>query len=134
MMECVVAYCVLSGIATTLFLIVIRINKDMNTMALVERLMGLEEPKIPVHTFFAAQSEVIRGAVTVAQVKTYFAMDAAAQAEYDSLVATAPTGSTATALANKALFMEKVHAVFILAEDVVTQYTTPAEVRSKLGI
>ena len=103
-------------------------------MALVDRLMGTEEPKIAVHSFFAAQSEVIRGALTIAQVKTFLNMDASAQAEYDLLVATAPTGTTATALANKALFIEKMHAIFILAEDKIPGYSTPAEVRTKLGI
>lgn len=103
-------------------------------MALVERLMGLEVPKIHVHAFFAAQSEVIAGRVTVAQVKSFLNMDAEAQAEYDALVATAPTGSTATALANKGLFINGIHAVFILAEEGVPGYDTPANVRSKLGI
>ena len=90
--------------------------------------------KIPVHAFFAAQSEVIRGGLTVAQVKTFLNMNAAAQTEYDILAATAPTGSTATALANKALFVEKMHSIFILAEGRYPQYSTPAEVRTKLGI
>lgn len=103
-------------------------------MALVERLMGLEAPKIPVHTFFAAQGEVIAGRLTLAQVKTFLEMDAAAQTEYDALAATAPTGSTSTALANKALFVEKLHGIFILAEDRIPGYSTPAEVRAKLGI
>lgn len=103
-------------------------------MALVERLMGLETPKIPVHDFFAAQSEVIRGALTVTQVKNALNMDAAAQAEYDALVALAPTGSTATALANKALFIEQIHSVFILAEGGYTGYNTATAVRNKLGI
>lgn len=111
-------------------------------MALVERLMGLsadgtqEDPnnKIPVHAFFAAQSEVIRGGLTIAQVKSFLNMDAATQAEYDTLAATAPTGSTATATANKAIFIEKIHAIFILAEKRYPQYSTPAEVRAKLGI
>lgn len=103
-------------------------------MALIERLMGVEEPKIPVHDFFAAQSEVIAGRLTLAQIKNYLNLDAAAQAEYDALAATAPTGSTATATANKAIFIEKIHAVFILAEQGYPGYSTPAEVRTKLGI
>lgn len=103
-------------------------------MALVERLMGLEEPKIPVHDFFAAQSEVIAGRLTLAQIKNFLNMDAAAQAEYDAIAATAPTGSSSTALANKALFIEKIHAIFILAEETYPGYSTPAEVRTKLGI
>lgn len=103
-------------------------------MALVERLMGIEEPKIPVHDFFAAQSEIIAGRLTLAQVKSYLQMDAAAQAEYDAIAATAPTGNTATAIANKAIFIEKIHAIFILAEELYPGYSTPAEVRTKLGI
>lgn len=103
-------------------------------MALVERLMGLEEPKIPVHDFFAAQNEIIAGRLTIAQVKTALGMDAAAQAEYDTLAATAPTGTTATALANKALFISGIHAVFILAEGGYTGYNTASAVRTKLGI
>ena len=105
-------------------------------MALVERLMGWTESdvKIPVHDFFAAQSEVIAGRLTLAQVKTYLNMDAADQTEYNTLAATAPTGSTAAAMANKALFIEKIHAVFVLAESRYPGYSTPAEVRSKLGI
>jgi len=103
-------------------------------MALVERLMALEEPRIPVHVFFAAQSEIIRGALTVAQVKSFLNMDVAAKTEYDLLVATAPTGTSATALANKALFVDKLHSIFMLAEGRYPQYSTPSEVRAKLGI
>lgn len=103
-------------------------------MALVERLMGLEEPKIPCHQFFAAASELINGRLTVAQIKTYLAMDAAAQAEFDALVALAPTGTNATALAQKALYVESQHSIFLLAEDLIPGYDTPAVVRTKLGI
>ena len=103
-------------------------------MALVERLMGLEEPKIPVHIFFAAQSEVIDGAITVGQVKTFLAMDASAQTEYDALVATAPTGTNALATAQKAIFLGRVHSVFMLAEARISGYATAAQVRTRLGI
>lgn len=103
-------------------------------MALVERLMGLEEPKIPVHDFFAAAGEIVDGFLTAAQVKTALGLDAAASTEFDALAATAPTGSTATALANKALWVERMHRVFILAEAGYSPYDTPAEVRNRLGI
>jgi hypothetical protein len=104
-------------------------------MALVERLMDLETPRIPVHDFFAAGQEVIEGRLTVAQVKTFLAMDAAAQLEMDVLVATAPTGSSAAATANKAIWLGKIHAVFILAESRrYPGYDTAAAVRLKLGI
>ena len=47
-------------------------------MALVERLMGLEEPHIPVHTFFAAQHERMEGQVTRNQIVAFFGLDAGA--------------------------------------------------------
>ena len=103
-------------------------------MALIERLLGDEEPKISVHGFFAANQEVVSGNLTAAQVKTYLGMDAAAQAEYDSLIALYPTGTTAAAYFNKSTFISRIHAVFILAEQDVPGYQTAAEVRAKLGL
>jgi len=106
-------------------------------MALVERLMHLDpDParNMSVHTFFAAITEVQAGQLTAAQVQTYLAMTAADIAEWDAIAALMPTGSTATAMANKALWMSRVHAVFILAEQRAPLYSTPAEVRARLGI
>jgi len=103
-------------------------------MALVERLMGLEDPKILVHDFFAAANEIVAGRLTVEQVKTYLNMDQTAQDEFDALVALAPTGSNATANAAKALYIESIHSIFILAENLYPGYNTPANVRTKLGI
>jgi len=103
-------------------------------MALVERLMGLEETKIPVHDFFAAQQEVAAGFITVAQVKSFLNMDAAAETEYDALIALYPTGTSATAVFNKTTYISRMHAVFLLAESAYPGYDTPAVVRSKLGI
>lgn len=103
-------------------------------MALVDRLMGLEEPHIPVHDFFAAQSEVAAGRLTVANVKTFLQMDAAASAEYDSLIALAPTGNTTAARLGRLDYINQMHAVFILSEKRYPQYSTPAEIRIKLGI
>lgn len=98
-------------------------------MALVERLMGLEEPKIPVHEFFAAASEVERGALTAVQVQTFLNMDAAAIAEWTALAAL-----VAGPAASRLSVIQRFHAVFLLAENLYPQYSTPAEVRSKLGI
>lgn len=116
-------------------------------MALTERLMGLNddgsEPsdsvnKIPVHAFFAALNEIIAGGLTVAQVKTLFAMRSGVDAsgrsdmnELDSLAATAPPAGNPS---GRALFLERVHGVYILAEGRFTGYNTPAAVRAKLGI
>jgi hypothetical protein len=105
-------------------------------MALVERLMGLEgdDNKIAVHAFFAAVGQVARGRLTLAQVKNYLALDAAAAAELDALAALAPVGSTATAIANRALYISDLHEVFILAEAGAPGYDTPAGVRARLGL
>ena len=103
-------------------------------MALVERLMFLEEPRIPTHTFFAANHERIEGRLTRQQVIDLFTMDAATITEYDTLAATAPTGTNTLATALKALFIEKIHAVFILTGARAPGYDTPAAVRAKLGI
>jgi hypothetical protein len=109
-------------------------------MALIERLMNVSTDdtpgnrRIPVHDFFAAQSEVMAGKITVAQVKSFLNMDSATATEYDALVATAPTGTSAAALANKALFVNGVHSKFILAEKRYPGYSTPAELRANLGI
>lgn len=102
-------------------------------MALIERLMhDSSEPEadwIPVHDFFAAASEVERGALTSAQVQTALNMDAGDIADWNALVALV-TGAATARLA----VIQRMHAVFILAEGRYTGYSTPAAVRSKLGI
>lgn len=104
-------------------------------MALVERIMAhASEPEnrwISVHQFFAINSEVDWGALTVAQVKAYYGMTAADIVDYDALIAQLPP---ANQTGNRARFINRIHAVFTLAEQGVTQYSTPAEVRVKLGI
>lgn len=102
-------------------------------MALIERLMHDEsEPTsrwIPVHDFFAAASEVERGGLTSAKVKAFWAMTAPDIADFDAMVAQV-TGAAAPRLAT----IQKFHAVFMLAEGRYPEYSTPAEVRTKLGI
>lgn len=118
-------------------------------MALVERLMNLasdginpapdcstnpSECRIKVHDFFAAQSEVARGALTVVQVKNFLDMDIATATEYDALIALSPAGGTTAAQIGRLNYINQMHAVFLLAEKRYPQYSTPAEVRLKLGL
>jgi hypothetical protein len=103
-------------------------------MALVERLMDLESPRIRVHDFFAANHERIEGRLTRQSVIDMFALDTASTTEYDALAALAPTGTSALATAQKAMFINQVHSVFILAEGRYAGYETPANVRTKLGL
>lgn len=101
-------------------------------MALVERLMHLDaDPArhIAVHEFAAACYECLLGPRTVAQIKTFYAMDAADATEFDAMVAKV-NGTNAAKL--QAIF--SFEQVFILAEQGVTFYQTPAEVRTRLGI
>ncbi len=123
-------------------------------MALIERLMGLQDDgsppgegydlKIPIHGFFSACGEIISQTsggtgLTVAQVKALVwrigspAMRSSPndQAEFDALIALAPgTGNPA----GRALYLERVHGVLMLAEIGIAGYNTPALVRTKLGI
>lgn len=102
-------------------------------MALIERLMHdsseVESRWLSVHSFFAAASEVERGALTSNQVQTYLAMTAPDIADWNALVALV-TGAAAARLA----VIQRIHSVFILAEVRAPGYDTPAAVRTKLGI
>jgi len=103
-------------------------------MALIERLMGQpfepdHERRISVHEFCSAMYEVAFGPRTLAQIKTYYAMDAADELEADLLAALVVGGDLA-----KFRKVEEFHHVLILAEHQATFYTTPTEVRARLGL
>lgn len=102
-------------------------------MALVERLMhDSSEPEsrwFAVHAFFAACSEIERGALTIAQVKNFMDMTPEDGVDFDALVGLV-TGAAAARLA----VIQRVHSVFILAEGRYPGYDTPVAVRGKLGI
>lgn len=101
-------------------------------MALVERLMHLDPDitrHIMVHQFFAAITEQLYGNLTAAQIQTYYAMTAEDLVDWDAIAAQFPT-----LIANKALYAEHLHSAFLLAETRVPTYSTPAEVRTRLGI
>lgn len=103
-------------------------------MALVERLMHLEADEtrnISVHEFFAAVGEMMYGNLTATQVKNHYAMTAEDLVDWDALAAQIPAPSQ---VGNRALFIEHIHSAFILAEHRAPTYSTPAEVRVRLGI
>lgn len=103
-------------------------------MALIERLMDWDvagDRRIAVHSFFAACQEIVAGRLTSTQVQTYLQMDAADLADWNAVVATMPAQNQTAA---RAQWVSSIHSVFILAEDRAPQYSTPAEVRAKLGI
>ncbi len=105
-------------------------------MTFVERLMHLDpEPDrdLSVHSFFAAAVEINAGNMTRAQLKSGLNMTPADEVDFDAIADTV-TGSQAARL----MALERIHAVFILAEDSksdpIPGYDTPANIRSKLGI
>lgn len=116
-------------------LIAVLVVPSLSQAALVERLMGMEGyEKIAVHTFFALNNERIQGRQTRQNVIAALNLTGDDITEYDALAALAPSGSTALAEAQKSLFLGSIHSVLLLAEERVTGYTTPTEVRAKLGL
>lgn len=107
-------------------------------MALVERLMHIDPttngPMMSVHLFFACGFLRVDGLMVKQDVVDLFGFSAADIAEYDLLAGLAPGGTTALATAQKAMYVERVHAIFIAAEHRVPGFATPAEVRAKLGL
>lgn len=87
---------------------------------------------VAVHSFFAAQLEVLGGNLTPAQVKAFLSMTPADEVDYDAMVALVVALPT---LEEKHLLTQQFHSIFILGEQRVSgQYDTPADVRTKIGI
>ena len=115
-------------------------------MGLYERLMGVEDPRIPVHQFQAAAAEWARGSITGAQANTLIAATGAPltgpeQTEAQALVNTVtsiPITGSATAQADgrarRALRMFEIDQVLMLAELRTAPYDTAAAVRTRLGV
>lgn len=109
-------------------------------MALIERLMGLEETKIPVHQFEAIAAEWARGQMTGAQAQAAIvlnsglAMDSACIAEAQALVNTIPTGTTTANKVDRLERMMVIEQVLLLADTLTPPYDTPAGVRARLGL
>ena len=103
--------------------------------ALVERLMGWPGfQKILVHEFYGLNNERIQGRQTRQNVIDALGLTGDDITEYDALVALAPTGSTAIDIAQKSMYLYTIHAVFLLGETRPAGYSTPAELRAKLGL
>lgn len=96
-------------------------------MGLFERLMGLEEPKIPVHQFQAMMAERSRGKVTDEQIIDAFNLSAAEQVEM---------GKTRdrTLAPVSPLMTSEVDDVLLLAEMLIPPYNTAAAVKTRLGV
>jgi hypothetical protein len=96
-------------------------------MGLYERILRLEEPKIPVHAFMAAMAEIRRGHGTRNQFVTIFQLDAAAQADLDVIITRFSGGNPLTGV--------ELHDVLLLADaKAVPVYKTVAALKTRLGV
>jgi hypothetical protein len=104
-------------------------------MGLYERIIGVEEFKIPVHSFSALMAEYARTRITGAQAQAGVELTSGAPltpaevVEAQTLLATI-TGSATARLARA----KEIDDVLMLAEHHVVQYDTAAEIRARLGV
>lgn len=116
-------------------------------MALYPRLMGIEEPRIPVHAFQAVAAEWARGNITGAQANAAIAkaserfpgdpdapLDAGEVTEAQTLVNTVPTGSTADAKASRALRLLEIDQIMLMVSAQLAPYDTEAAIKTRLGV
>lgn len=103
-------------------------------MPLYERLGGLEEPKIPVHSFMAAMQEYMLGQMTGAQATAAFGLSAEEQTQALALRDRLLTESSASANIARRMKAVELENVLILFEDGIAPYTTVAAVKTRLGV
>jgi len=104
-------------------------------MSLVDRLAGIgaipDDPataKIPVHYFYAALLEVHYGGVTVGDVESHFALNAAEQVELGVIV----TKYTSLPANRREAFVNYLHALFMLAESGSPKHDTTVKLNARI--
>ena len=91
-------------------------------MALLDRLLGLEEPKLPTHQFMAALAEYKRGAVTGQQVVDAFGLSEEETTQLQDWLSNLDADTI-----NRQL----IHDVLLLGE---VELYTRAQVKGRLGV
>lgn len=94
-------------------------------MGIYERMMQLQDPNIPVHTFIAVVAEHAKGNMTNNQARTALNLSAAEGNEAITLSARVQSG---------ALTRTEVHDVLLIAWDRIPPYDTVAAVKTRLGV
>lgn len=97
-------------------------------MSLYTRLLGLDEPRIPVHGFTASVAERARGQATAADVNAAWGLAAAEQTELETLYLRFTTGVQANRLTRE-IFED----VLMLGE-MRKAYFTEAGLKTRLGV
>jgi hypothetical protein len=104
-------------------------------VALYDRILGIAEPKIPVHQFQATLAEFGRNRLNSAQAQAIIefvsgsSLDAAGVTEAQTLLGTV-TGSATARLAR----VTEIDHILLLAESRAPGYDTVALVKSRLGV
>jgi hypothetical protein len=94
-------------------------------MGFYERVLQLEEPRIPVHPLMAVLAEYKRGKLTQTQAGDLLGLSAAEKAEIVPLI---------NRVNNNQLTAAEIHDVFLLAEGLYAGYNTVAAVKTRLGV
>lgn len=97
-------------------------------MALYARLIGTEEPKIGVHQFMAAISELIRGEATRAEIISMFGLRLEDETDLDLLI----NKGAALNAGDRFEFARVIHDTLLLAEEGL-KYTTEADFRARIN-
>ncbi len=91
-------------------------------MALYDRLAGIEEPKLSVHTFMALAAEVSRSQATANAAATFAGLSASEKTEAQTLIAR---------VTSAAISRVELHDVLLLLE---VGFRTVAETKTRLGV
>lgn len=104
-------------------------------MALYDRLMGLAEPRIPVHYFSATMGEFARGRITGGQAQAIInAASGAPLSPSEVTEATTLLGTITGSATVKIARAKEIDDVLMLAEQNFAPYDTPALVKARLGV
>lgn len=97
-------------------------------MSLIDRLSGVQQPKLPVHQFWSAFVEYSLGQQDTSALKSAFGIvDTEDVNEFDWLV------SKYDASANKERFLNLLHSLFCLAEQNIFNYADKATMQARIN-
>lgn len=96
-------------------------------MSVIDRLIGTEEPKIPVHQFWAGFQELYEGAITFTEFTAAFIISAEEEAEMLALK------GLVDASADPYNFLQHVHSLFVLAEVSLLGYEVRATLLARVN-
>lgn len=94
-------------------------------MSLYTRFIGIDVPRISVHTFYALAHEVQRTQITGLQAANLLGLSVAERDEAQTLFQRVTSGS---------LTPEEVHQVLMIASSGIGLYNTEATLKARLGV